>query len=331
MPSKHLRVPPECLHISHWELVPRIRREEPRHGSWQLVIAPALPIFPLPIFPCQPLEGFCNFRPARCCAKRKSQSIQVASPGKSAKRKARKLQTTGKMLPEIDMSQPSSGKSFSSSSKLRRACSSEWCFSRKVSWSRSCWSSVLKIHQNSSKCTTARMSNRDENKSTMFLHAKFCCIDFQTCSIWEIKSHIFSTRSPSVLQTLLVGGTDPRRFAAWVGASLNLGDVDVTSKKKQIQKFDFDSLLDINDINLQEGKFQFNFSAQMQRNFNRKKKKLPSPRHVQSFLFDVERWPLWTWHGRGSARHSAGDYAAFASLRSAPAWNNTTFPKNGKI
>ena len=223
MPSKHLRVPPECLHISHWELVPRIRREEP-HG-WQLVIAPT-PSFPSSrLFPCQPLGGFCNFRPARCCAKRKSQSIQVASPGKSATKSSKTPNQRGislcynasTMLQEIDMSQPSSGKSFSSSSKLRRACSSEWCFSRKVSWSHSCCSSVLNIHQNSSKCATAHLSNQDENKSTMFLHAKFFWLDFQTCSLWEIdrnRSSGLSTRSPSVLLTLLVGGTDPRRFAA---------------------------------------------------------------------------------------------------------------------
>lgn len=134
-------------------------------STWQLAARHRSHTSHLPIFPCQPLGGFCNFRPARCCAKRKSQSIQVASPGKSATTNGEHLYAT--MLQEIFPCQsPSSGKSFSSSSKLRRACSSEWCFSRKVSWSHSCWSSVLKIHQNSSKCTTAHLSNRDENKST---------------------------------------------------------------------------------------------------------------------------------------------------------------------
>ena len=263
MPSKHLRVPPECLHISHWELVPRIRREEPRHGSWQLVIAPTLPIFPLPIFPCQPLEGFCNFRPARCCAKRKSQSIQVASPGKSAKRKARKLQTTGKMLPEIDMSQQSSGKSFSSSSKLRRACSSEWCFSRKVSWSRSCWSSVLKIHQNSSKCTTAHLSNRDENKST----------NVSPCQIllhWFSNMFNMGNQVSYIFNQVTICSSDIARWRNWPEKVRRIGRGISKpwwcrcniQKKSKSKKFNFDSLLDINDINLQERKFQFNFSAQ---------------------------------------------------------------------
>lgn len=161
----------------------------------------------------------------------------------------------------------------------------------------------------------------------MFLHAKFFCIDFQTYSIWEIKSHIFSTRSPFVLQTLLVGGTDPRRFAAWVGASLNLGDVDVTSKKKTNPRIQLWFLVGYKWYKpaREEISIQF-FNPKCNVISTGKKKKLPSPRHVQSFLFDVERWPLWTWHGRGSARHSAGDYAAFASLRSAPAWNNNNFP-----
>ena len=231
------------------------------------------------------------------------------------------------MLQDTDMSQPSSGKSFSSSSKLRRACSSEWCFSRKVSWSHSCWSSVLKIHQNSSKCTTAHLSNRDDNKST----------NVSPCQIllhWF--SNMFNMRNQVsyIFNQVTICSSDIARWRNWPEKVRRIGRGISKpwwcrcniQKKMQIQKFNFDSLLDINDINLQERKFQFNFSAQMQLNFNRENKKLPSPRHVQSFLFDVERWPLWTWHGRGSARHSAGDYAAFASLRSAPAWNNTTFP-----
>ena len=48
----------------------------------------------LHIFPCQPLEGFCNFPPARCCAKRKSQSIQVASPGRLGEPKSSRTPKT---------------------------------------------------------------------------------------------------------------------------------------------------------------------------------------------------------------------------------------------